>query len=299
MTLPQHFMGEQGDFAVIRQTMLRALPILALVLAAAPALAQDAQGAQDEAPDRNSLTLGAGAGYVPSYEGSDDYILIPVAVVSGTLGGVSFSSRGTTFNVDVIPDAKDSTVEFFLGPAVNVRLDRTSRIKDPQVRALGERDVAIELGGTAGIGFNRLLNPYDRLSVKLQVLKDVTDTHGSTIVTPSVEYETPLSTTTYAGIGLSADRVGDGYARTYFSVDPAGSAASGLPVYNADGGWKSWRLSLFAAHTLTGDLRHPGLSLFAVASYYRLKGDFSRSPIVSIAGDPNQYFAALGLAYTF
>ena len=86
---------------------------------------------------------------------------------------------------------------------------------------------------------------------------------------------------------------------TYFSVTPAGSVASGLPVYNADGGWKSWRLSLFGAHTLTGDLRHPGLSLFGVASYYRLKGDFSRSPIVSIAGDPNQYFAAIGLAYTF
>jgi len=281
---------------VIRKKMLRVLPVLALAFAAAPAFAQDAP---DEAPDNNSLTLGAGVGYVPSYEGSDDYILIPVGVVSGKVGGISFSSRGTSFNVDVIPDAKDAKIEFFLGPAINIRLDRTSRIKDPQVRALGELDAAIEVGGTAGVGFNRLLNPYDRLSLKLQVLKDVTDTHGSTIVTPSIEYETPLSTSTYVGLGLSADHVGDSYARTYFSVTPAGSVASGLPVYNADGGWKSWRLSLFGAHTLTGDLRHPGLSLFGVASYYRLKGDFSRSPIVSIAGDPNQYFAAIGLAYTF
>jgi outer membrane scaffolding protein for murein synthesis (MipA/OmpV family) len=28
-------------------------------------------------------------------------------------------------------------------------------------------------------------------------------------------------------------------------------------------------------------------------------GDFKRSPIVSIAGDADQYFAALGLSYTF
>jgi hypothetical protein len=33
---------------------------------------------------------------------------------------------------------------------LNVRFDRTNRIKDPQVRALGEIDTAIEVGVYAG-----------------------------------------------------------------------------------------------------------------------------------------------------
>ena len=47
------------------------------------------------------------------------------------------------------------------------------------------------------------------------------------------------------------------------------------------------------------DLRHPKFSLFAGVAYSRLLGDFKRSPIVAIAGDADQYLAALGLAYTF
>jgi outer membrane scaffolding protein for murein synthesis (MipA/OmpV family) len=50
---------------------------------------------------------------------------------------------------------------------------------------------------------------------------------------------------------------------------------------------------------LTGDLRHPKLSLFGGLSYAQLLGDFKRSPIVAIAGDADQYFATVGLAYSF
>jgi outer membrane scaffolding protein for murein synthesis (MipA/OmpV family) len=270
---------------------------LAVPLAAAPAFAQ---GEGDSYLDRPySLTIGAGGAYVPSYEGSDDYELTPVAIVFGKVAGFGFATRGTTLTFDLIRDRRDSPISVDFGPAANIRFDRSSRIKDPVVRALGKIDRAIELGAYGGVAKNGVLNQYDSLGVRLIWLRDVSNTHDSTILTPSIDYTTPLSTRTLATLSVSADHVGNGYAHTYFSVTPAGSSLSGLPVYTAGGGWKDWRGSLFLGQTLTGDLRHPRLSLFAGASYSRLLGDFARSPIVSIRGSRHQYLATLGLAYSF
>jgi MipA family protein len=281
-------------------TILRAALVGASLAASAPAFAQDEPAPpQDQEEDENSLTIGLGGAWRPSYEGSDDYEFGPIGALFGKVAGFSFATRGTGLSIDLIRDARDAPVTFELGPVVHVRLDRTSGIKDPQVRALGEIDTAIELGAVAGIAKNGLLHQYDSLGVRLQYQKDVSDTHDSSILSPSIEYSTPLSERTYVSLSLSADRVGDGYAATYFSVTPAGALASGLPVYNADGGWKSWRTSLFAAQSITGNLRDPGFSLFGIASYGRMLGDIARSPIVSIAGDRNQYFLLGGLAYTF
>ncbi|MBV8686750.1 MAG: MipA/OmpV family protein [Alphaproteobacteria bacterium] len=272
---------------------------LALPLAAAtPAFAQDA-GDDDYLSQPNSLTLGAGGAYVPSYEGSDDYELVPVGLAFGKVGGFGFATRGTTLTFDLVRDRRGAPVSIDFGPAANLRLDRTGRIKDPVVRALGKIDTAIEVGAYGGIAKNGVLHQYDSLGLRLTWLHDVTDTHGSSILSPSIDYSTPLSPRTFALLSLGADHVGDGYARTYFSIAPAGSLATGLPVYNADGGWKNVRASLFLGQTLTGDLRHPRLSLFAGVSYSKLLGDFARSPIVSIRGDRNQYLATLGLAYSF
>jgi outer membrane protein len=279
---------------------VRALAAFAAAAAlASPAVAQDASGDAEWPEDRYSLTLGLGGAYVPSYEGSDDYIVTPIGALFGRIGPVSFATRGTALAIDVIPDANDAPFAITLGPVANVRLDRNNRIKDPQVRALGELDPAIELGIQGGVAKNGVLHQYDSLGVRLTWQKDVSDTHDSTILTPAIEYGTPLSTRTYVQLGVQGERVGDGYAQTYFSIGPAGAAASGLPVYSADGGWKNWRTSLFVAHSLTGELRAPKLSLFGGLAYSRLLGDFKRSPIVATAGDKDQFFGLLGLSYTF
>jgi outer membrane scaffolding protein for murein synthesis (MipA/OmpV family) len=282
----------------------RAFAALLLLASAAPALAQDEAGpppGEDVGPrdDPNSLTIGIGAAYRPSYEGSDDYTFGPIGALAGKVAGFSFAMRGTGVSLDLIRDGRDAPFSIELGPVIYLRLDRTGGIKDPQVKALGELDTAIEVGGVAGIAKNGVLHQYDSLGLRLQYQKDVTDTHDSSILTPTVEYSTPLSTRTYAQLSLSAERVGDGYAQTYFSVNALGAAASGLPAFAADGGWKNWRTSLFLAHTLTGELRDPKLSLFSILSYGRLLGDFARSPIVSVAGDRDQFLALGGISYTF
>lgn len=267
-----------------------------MLLWAAPAAAQDEPALQD---DPNSLSIGLGVGYVPSYEGSDDYRVIPAGIVRGKVGGHAFYSRGLQLFLDLVPEAPGETLDLAIGPVAGARLNRTGSIKDARVKALGELDTAIELGGFVGIGKTGVItSAYDNLSFRVSYMKDVGGAHKSYIVTPAIEYGTPLSRTAYVGIGLSADFVGDGYASYYFDVSPAGALASGLTPYQAKGGFKSWNASLGASKSLTGDLLK-GLSLFGVGSYSRLQNDFRQSPIVSQAGSANQWFAAVGLAYSF
>ncbi len=275
-----------------------ALSLAATLFVAAPAFAQTRTA---ELPDPNdqsdTFTIGAGAAYIPDYEGSDDYRIVPAAAIRGRVSGISFYTRATYLYVDFVPRG-DGALEFDVGPIAGVRLNRTGKIKDDAVDALPELDTAIELGGFAGFTYHGLTNPYDALSFRVDVVKDVGGAHESTLITPTIDFGTPLSKQLYVGATLSAEWAGNGYADYYYSIDPAGSLASGLPVYEADGGFKSWRLGLLANQSLTGDLTR-GLSLFATGGYTKLSGDFADSPIVDDRGSSSQWFGAIGLAYTF
>ncbi|CAN5424223.1 hypothetical protein BH10PSE12_BH10PSE12_29120 [soil metagenome] len=266
-----------------------------IALGAMPAHAQDTE-------NHSSLTIGAGGAYIPSYDGSDDYRFTPVVQARGKVHDFAFWMRGTSLYVDAIPNRSDEGWDVEAGPVVNVRFDRTRKIKDPAVRALGKLDTAIEVGGFVGLGKTGLItSKYDNLSARVSWTKDVNSAHGSYVITPAIEYVTPLSPSTFVGFGASADYVGKGYGRYYFDVDAAGSAASGLPIYTGagdDSGFKKISTHLTAGKSLSGDLRS-GWAVFAVGGYSKMLGDYKRSPVVAIAGDSDQWVAAVGIGYTF
>ena len=270
-------------------------------------LAFIALGAADtafaQANDSNVLTVGIGAAVIPSYEGSDDYRVIPVPQLRGKVSDFAFWTRGPSLYFDVIPN-RGQDIDLQLGPVAGVRFDRSSRknIKDAAVRALGERDKAVELGGFVGIGKTGIItSAYDNLSVRVAVTKDVAGAHESFIVTPAIEYFTPLSTRSFVGLGVSADYVGKKYGRYYYDVDAAGALASGLPEYSRAGdgsGFKKVGVNLTGGLSLSGDIRK-GWALFALGGYSRMLGAYADSPIVSIAGSRNQWIGAVGVGYTF
>jgi MipA family protein len=268
---------------------------LAVASFSAAAIAQDAT-------DSNQLTIGVGAGIVPSYEGSDDSVIVPGALVRGKVAGFSFFTRGTYAYVDAIPEKGANGWDFELGPVGGVRLNRTRQIKDDRVRALGKLDTAWEVGGWAGIAKTGVItSAYDNLSVRVSYLHDVAGAHGSYVITPAIEYGTPLSQSTYIGLSLSANYVGKGYGRTYFNVSSQGSLDSGLSPYSAGGrkaGFSRVDAGILAAKSLTGDLRK-GASIFAIGGYGRLLGRYADSPIVREAGSRDQWMGGLGVAYTF
>lgn len=278
--------------------MIRTAIMATALFAATPAFAQDAPPPLPDPLDRSdTLTIGAGVAWVPDYEGSDDYRLTPAAAIRGRVGGMSFFSRATWLYLDVIPRGSGQ-VDFDVGPIVGARMNRTGKIKDDFVDALPELDTAIEVGGFAGITLHGLTNPYDALSFRVDVVKDVGGAHKSTVFTPTVDFGTPLSRTTYVGASLSADFAGGGYADYYYGIDAADALASGLPVYDPDGGMKNWKIGLLGALSLSGDLTK-GFSLFAAGSYSHLTGDFKDSPIVRQRGSASQWLGAIGVGYTF
>lgn len=282
--------------------MIRYLPLIALGLAA-PALAQSAPAADalpnaEDVANKDTLTIGVGGALIPDYSGSDDSKLIPAAAIRGKVGGISFSTRGLYLYVDVLP--RHGKLDLDFGPIVGVRGDRTRHVKDDIVNLLPDRKLAVEVGGFAGVSFHGLTNPYDSLGFRVDVLHDVANAHQSTIVSPNIDFSTPLSRRTFAGLSLGAEFVSNKFADYYFSITPADSLATGgvLPVYNAGGGMKSWKAGLLVNQSITGDLLH-GFSLFGTAQYSRLVGDFKRAPIVAQRGSPNQWVLAAGVAYTF
>ncbi|HJT39962.1 MAG TPA: MipA/OmpV family protein [Sphingobium sp.] len=267
-------------------------------------MAGAAPSAFGQVEDHNSLTIGIGVAAIPSYEGSDEHRIVPVPQLRGKVENVAFWTRGSSLYVDVLPNIDPDGLDVQLGPVASLRFDRSSRknIKDAAVQALGKRDIAVELGGFVGIGKRGVLtSDYDNLSARVAVTKDVAGAHGSYVITPAVEYMTPLSPRSFVGLGVSADYVGKKYGRYYFDIDPAGAAASGLPAYMGAGdgsGFKRISANLTGGLSLSSDLRK-GWALFALAGYARMLGDYAASPIVSIAGSKNQWVGAVGVGYSF
>ncbi len=253
---------------------IRFVPLAAALLLAAPAFAQDQGEAtapviDDAELDKDSFQVGLGGGYVPSYEGSDDYVLAIVPGIRGRVSRINFTLRGNRFSADLVPTPGGPGIDFQLGPVAQLNFNRSKRstINDPQVERLPDPGVAIELGGYVGIGKQGVFtSDYDKLNFTVSYVTDVNNVHGSHVITPAIDYGTPLSTKAYVGLNLSADYVGNGYASTYFGVTPAGATASGLPAFTAGKGWKDWTLGTLGMISLTGDLTH-GLAVVGGASY--------------------------------
>lgn len=245
------------------------------------------------APDR--VTIGLGGGIAPDYSGSDDYEFQPGGIVQGSVSGFTFAMRGTNFYVDLARERRGSTLDVIAGPVVQVRLERANGIKDLRVAALGERKAAAEIGGFVGIGKRGVLSRFDEVSVDVSLVHDVGTVHKSYVIRPSLGYQTLVGRRTFVQARASANLVGAGYARTYYDV-PAGNV---LPVYSTrGGGLESIGASALVSHELG---RNPakGWSLFALTGYSRLTGKFARSPIVSVAGTPDQFRLIGGVGYTF
>ena len=283
---------------------IAAVSILALALAA-PHAAQ-AQGgapapviAPENVLDGDRLTIGAGAVYGPSYEGSDDNVFSPFPLIQGSVRGVGINPRPGGAALDLVPDGRDAKVGLQIGPLATYSGNRRRQIEDPVVRNAGRLKAAIDLGVNAGFSIKRLLNTYDALTLSADAKWNVNEAHRGAVITPQISYATPVSRGALVVVGASAKHVDDAYADYYYSVSPAQNQGSGLPLFQANGGWVSYGGNALVAVDLDGDLTNGGFAVFALGSYSRLRGDAKRTPYTALRGDADQWNGALGVAYTF
>lgn len=253
--------------------------------------------------DDTWATIGLGAGLVPSYAGSDDYIVFPVPVITGRVGGVGIRPNGPGFVLDFnSPEpsfAPRTKPRVSFGPALRIRNDRNILIQDDVVEAAGVLDLALEAGAAAGVSFPGVLRPFDNLNISAQVRWDVLGAHEGMVIEPQVTYNTSLG----KGFGLlwqsSLEIVDDNFADYYFDVNAAQSIASGLPRFDGEGGLNRIGTTAILSYDLDGNPINGGMSVFGIGGYARMLGDGADTPFTSLRGDADQFFLGLGLGYTF
>ena len=282
--------------------MTRTPPLsgLAALLLAMPAHAQEAPPL---APEKSVFSgdfviIGAGPVVVPSYEGADELRVIPAGAVAGRIGGIGINPRAAGVAIDVIPDS-DARVGITLGPVLRYRTNRSGKVSDPAVAALGKLKGVVEAGVVGGLAIKHVLNPHDSLSVSVDLRWDISGQGSGLIVSPGVSYLTPVSRAQVIGMAAGANFIDQRYASYNFGVSPAGSAASGLPVYAARGGLKDWNFGAFTARDLSGNFLDGGLALAVGAMYSHLYGSAAESPVTRQRGKRGQWIFGGGLAFVF
>lgn len=275
--------------------------VAGLFVCANPALAQEAPdaGPDSSAYDGDYLIVGVGVGSVPSYEGSDDRVLLPAAGVTGRIGGIAIGARSAGISLDFVEEPDDSRIGFALGPVIRYRDNRSAHIRDAAVALLGKRKGIIEGGIATGVSFRKLLTPQDSLTVGADIRWDVSGHGGGRVASVGVSYFTPINHAMVIGASLSGDLIDDRYADYNFGIDEAGAAASGLPAYDARGGLKNWALRAFGAYDLDRNILNGGFAIAAGVSYSRLVGSAAETPTTSLRGSRDQVIFGGGIAYTF
>ena len=252
--------------------------------------------------DETWATIGIGAGLVPSYSGSDDYVAFPLPLIVGRVGGVGISPNGPGFNLDLLsqkPARGPAETSFSFGPSFRFRNDRANRIEDPVVELASELDVAIEVGVNGGVSFPGVFTRGDRLGLSTQVRWDILGAHDGMLIEPGVSYFTPLGRGAALQLGINASFVDDDFADYYYTVTPADAAATGLPQFTADGGLNSLGTLAILTLDLDGNLLNGGFNLYGVGGYSRLVGDAADTPFTSVRGSASQFIGGIGVGYTF
>lgn len=275
---------------------------LLLAAIACPALAQDmATPPETESSvfSGDFLIVGAGAVLAPSYEGSDDLVAIPAGAVAGKIGGIGINARAAGIALDLIPEFGGKRIGFTLGPVLRYRSNRSGKIADPVVASLGKLKGVFEGGVVVGVDFKHVLNDYDSLSLGVDVRWDISGHGGGRIVSPGVSYLSPLSRAQVIGLALTSNFIDHTYAQYEFGISPAGSTASGLPVYAAKGGLKDLGVGIMTARDLGGNFLDGGAAIGVGAMYSHLFGSAAQSPITSVRGKRGQWIFGAGVSYTF
>ncbi len=233
--------------------------------------------------------VGAGVAITPDYEGGDDYVVSPTLLGRYNLeagryvalvGGVD-AARSGRLVLNVVPN---SSWEF--GPALGVRYER----KDPdneRVKRMDDIDFAIEAGGYIRYGGTSWFTA-------LGLSADVSGTYGGYIADLQVGYKHKVTSDFGLTYTASLSYADDEYMEEYFGVDGSDAANSGLPLYDADGGFKDYGLGISVNYKFTNTW-----GLIAGFTYHRMLGDAEDSPIVGDEGDKNQYKTSLAVSYSF
>lgn len=262
-------------------TPRRAFALAALVLSTAtPAFAQS--GVRSWISGDWALTLGAAGYMAPRFQGSDKLTFNAVPMISlGRAGkGPAFVSRNDNISVAFIDNGF-----FRAGPVGKILFERSDSDRD--LRGLG----TVRWGGEVGGFFD--LYPTSWLRFRTEVRQGFR-AHSGVVADFSADAFHDIAPDLRLSAGPRLSMASSSYFRSYFGVNPAQSAASGLAVYSPGGGIRAAGFGGALTWKTTDKLT---TSLFA--EYSRLMGPAADSSLVKQRGSTNQFTVGASATYRF
>jgi outer membrane protein len=233
-------------------------PAAALAQSVAPpdaGLTSALAGEGGDTADQWRFTLGAGAGFAPDYEGSEDYEVVPLLLARVQRNDIYVTLEANTLRANLLP-----IPVFQAGPLVRYRPERDD-VDNDAVDDLEDVDAAVEVGGFVGF-------EAQGWHGRVEVTQDVADAYDGLLVGVRGGYRAVLRPNLSLNTTVFTTYADDDYMETYFGIDSADAARSGLDTFDADAGFKDVGVSL-AAHYGGRE----GWGLTGIAAYKRLLDD--------------------------
>lgn len=252
-----------------------AKPSAVFLLAMALGLVAVASGATAQ----NSI--GLGVGFIPKYEGSENYRALPIPIINYHNGNFFISPRAGLPSLGLKTDLTDNwSAGVFLG----MHLGRDS---DDSARLNGMDD--IDFHGVAGLYTEWRPGPFSIGAAYYQALHSG---YGGTLELRG-SYQAWKSATDSLRLGVSTQWANGDAMQTHFGVTQREAAASRgrLRAYSPSAGFKSASAFGVWSHHLGGSW-----NLNTVLGVKTLLGDAADSPIVE---DKVSVFGNVGVTYSF
>jgi outer membrane scaffolding protein for murein synthesis (MipA/OmpV family) len=251
--------------------------------------AHASQAAAVDLPGMLPSMIGGGLGSTTDYAGGKDRFVGAVPGVRYvTDGGRLFELYGPYAQFDL-----GGIAGLQYGPAISLRLGRNN-VDDPVVSQVHEIHTTVEGGGFIGYEYEHPGSVPYRLRGSVTVMTNAGVVYTGARVSVNGSFWMPLYRRVFAGAGVGASWVSQGFNQVYFGVTQDDSARSGLPVFSPSGGLEQmtgWLAAIyqFDKHWFGG----------AMIYYQRVSGSAADSPIVTQRGNRNQITYGAGIAYAF
>jgi outer membrane protein len=230
-----------------------------------------------------TVTLGVEGRVLPTYEGSNAFMLRPFPMfdVHRTGTPASFRSPRDGFSFAIFDYGR-----FRAGPTTKVRFAREES-SNIDLHGLGDVAWTLEAGGFVEYW------PADWLRGRLELRQGFGGHHGlvSDIIADIVM---PVTGQLTLSGGPRLTLATTAATSPYFSITPAQSLASGLPVYDASGGLRSVGAGAQARYAWS-----PRWASHVFFEYERLAGDAANAPLVVQRGSRDQIQVGIGTTYSF
>jgi outer membrane protein len=222
------------------------------------------------------VMVGAGAIYAPKFEGSDEFEIVPIPMVSATFGRITIDPGGLSVNV-----LESNGFKFAVTGGYELGGGRKES-DSSHLRGLGNIDAGGVVGGQVS---------YEMGPMELYAKVDKT-IGGSESLLGQVGANVSHHVDRFIlSAGASATFADDNHMESYFGVTAAQSARSGLRQYDASAGLKRFDIEASVTYMATENWFVRGQ-----AGVGFLTGDAKDSPIVQ---DDVQPSAMLLVGYKF